>query len=140
MLFTRVATSEKSPEILSSGAGLGAAVAAETHGELGEVEGQVRARGYWEQVWRRFRRDKAAIAGGLFIIFLFLMAFVGGPIAAHLLGHGPNDNFTGSAVRNFLPVGPWTHVISSDGGYCTGAQCHHTLLILGADSTLGREE
>jgi hypothetical protein len=53
----------------------------------------VRARGYWEQVWIRFRRDKIAIAGGFFIVFLFLAAFVGGPIAAHVLGHGPNDQY-----------------------------------------------
>ncbi len=131
--------SDQQREVLSAGAGLAGTVAVESGPELGEIQA-VRARGYWEQVWRRFRRDKAAIAGGVFIIFLFLMAFVGAPIAAHLLGHGPNDNFTGSAVRNFLPVGPWTHVISSDGGYCTGASCHHTLLILGADSTLGRDE
>ena len=55
----------------------------------------VKARGYWEQVWRRFRRDKLAIAGGIFIILLILVAFVGAPIAAHLLGHGPNDQFGG---------------------------------------------
>jgi hypothetical protein len=44
------------PELLSSGAGLGAAVAVETGTELGELEA-VEARGYWEQVWRRFRKD-----------------------------------------------------------------------------------
>src|SRR5919198_515835 len=43
-------------EIISSGAGLAAAVAVETGVELGELA-PVRARGYWEQVWRRFRRD-----------------------------------------------------------------------------------
>src|ERR671929_31856 len=69
----RMATEQHSPEILSSGAGLAAAVAVETGGELGEFE-PVRARGYWEQVWRRFRRDRVAIGGGLFIIFLFIAA------------------------------------------------------------------
>ena len=86
-------TQEKPADLLSSGAGLGAAVAAETHGELGEGEIQVRARGYWEQVWRRFKRDKAAIFGGIFIILLFVLATIGGPVLAKLVGHGPNDLF-----------------------------------------------
>ena len=60
--------------------------------ELGELEA-VRARGYWEHVWRRFRRDKVAIASGIFIILLVLVAFVGAPIAQHFIGHGPNDIF-----------------------------------------------
>src|ERR671936_684427 len=102
-----MATEQHSPEILSSGAGLAAAVAVEAGVELGEFE-PVRARGYWEQVWLRFRRDKVAIGGGLFIVFLLLAAFVGAPIAAHLLGHGPNDITQGGVNgTTFLPVGPW---------------------------------
>jgi len=73
--------------------GLGAAIAAETHGELGE--GEIRARGYWELVWIRFKRDKVAIASGIFLILLLLVAFVGAPIAKHFLGHTPNDTFEG---------------------------------------------
>src|SRR6266540_3587070 len=108
--FAAVATKERhSPEILSSGAGLAAAVAIEAGTELGELE-PVRARGYWEQVWRRFRHDKVAIAGGLFIIFLFLVAFIGAPIAARLLGHGPNEQFAGGLDKDVLPIGPWAHV------------------------------
>ncbi|MDX6509511.1 MAG: hypothetical protein QOG81_1263, partial [Gaiellaceae bacterium] len=42
-----------SPEILSSGAGLAAAVAIESGVDIGDFE-PVRARGYWEQVWLRF--------------------------------------------------------------------------------------
>src|SRR5919197_787241 len=57
-----MATEQHSPEILSSGAGLAAAIAVETGTELGELE-PVRARGYWELVWRRFRRDKVALGG-----------------------------------------------------------------------------
>ena len=61
-----------SPEILSSGAGLSAAIAVESGVELGEFE-PVQARGYWEQVWRRFKRDKAAIAGGVTVILILLV-------------------------------------------------------------------
>ena len=103
-----VATTER-PELVSSGAGLASTVAAETHGELGA--GAVRARGYWEGVVLRFRRDKFAIAGGFYIVFVILMAFVGAPIIAHILGHGPNDQFAGGNDRHtLLPVGPWTHI------------------------------
>ena len=69
--------------------------------------------GYWEGVWLRLKQDKLAIAGGVFIIFLFLVAFVGAPIAEQLLGHGPNDIFPirrRRHRRNLLPVGPWTYV------------------------------
>ena len=45
-------------------------------------EGAVKARGYWEQVWRRLRRDRFALAGGAFIVLMFFVAFVGAPIAA----------------------------------------------------------
>ena len=69
-----------SKEVLGSGAGVAGAVAIESGTDLGEIE--VKARGYWEQVWRRFKRDKIAIAGGITIILLLLMAFVGAPIAA----------------------------------------------------------
>jgi ABC-type dipeptide/oligopeptide/nickel transport system permease subunit len=128
-----VATQEKSPELLSSGAGLGAAVAAETHGELGET-GAIRARGYWEQVWRRFKRDKVAIAGGLFIVFLFGLAFIGAPLATRLLGHGPDDLFYTGVDSSLTPVGPWSHIQDPIN------PGKHVLFILGADGTLGRDE
>ncbi len=108
-------------------------------GELGTTE--VKARGYWEQVWIRFRRDKVAIAGGVFIVLLVLAAFAGGPLAAWLLGHGPNQPFTAGGIdqKTLLPVGPWTWV--SKAPYA-GAAGHfgHTLFILGADGGTGRDE
>jgi peptide/nickel transport system permease protein len=130
-----MATEQHSPEILSSGAGLAAAVAVEAGTALGEFE-PVRARGYWEQVWLRFRRDKVAIGGGLFIVFLFLAAFVGAPIAANLLGHGP-DQITQNGVDKdtFLPVGPLTHFTDQ-----TFEGAKHYFFILGGDGQLGRDE
>ena len=119
-------------DLVSSQAGLAAAVAVESGPGLGEGTEPVRARSYWEQVWIRFRRDKVAIASGVFIIFLVLTAIFGGPLAAHLLGHGPNDIFFSGVNDDLLPVGPWTHVATPDGGT--------TLFILGADGTLGRDE
>ena len=78
-------------EVLGSAAGMAGAIALESGVELGEIE--VKARGYWEQVWRRFKRDKIAIGGGVTIILLILGAFIGAPIAQSILGHGPDDIF-----------------------------------------------
>src|SRR6476619_6676157 len=119
-------------DLVSSQAGLAAAFAVESGPELGEGTEPVRARSYWEQVWIRFRRDKVAMASGFFIIFLVLTAIFGGPLAAHLLGPGPNDIFFSGVNNDLLPVGPWTHVATPDGGT--------TLFVLGADGTLGRDE
>jgi len=98
-------------------------------------EGEIKARGYWEQVFRRFRRDRIAVASGFFIIFLIFAAFVGGPLAAHFLGHGPNDqNFNAIDPVLLKPVGPWATVPDP---LHTGQTW---FMLLGADGTLGRDE
>jgi peptide/nickel transport system permease protein len=126
-------TTKEKQEILGSGAGLGAAVAIESGTDLGEIE-QVRARGYWENVWRRFRRDRIAIVSGIFIIFLLLLATFGAPLAAKILGHGPNDQFFNGAVNHttFLPKGPLTSFSDDEG--------HKQFFLLGASDLLGRDE
>jgi peptide/nickel transport system permease protein len=117
---------------LGAGAGLAGAVALESGVELGELE--IKARGYWEQVWRRFRKDRIAIAGGITIILLILGAFIGAPIARALLGHGPNDLFYTALNSQGQPIGPWAHVPDPADPTKT------VFLPLGADSTLGRDE
>src|SRR3954454_25342934 len=117
---------------LGAGAGLAGAVALESGVELGELE--IKARGYWEEVWRRFRKDRIAIAGGITIIFLILAAFIGAPIARSLLGHGPNDLFYTALNSQGQPIGPWAHVPDPADPTKT------VFLPLGADSTLGRDE
>jgi peptide/nickel transport system permease protein len=121
-------------DLVSAQAGLAAAISVESGPELGEGTEPIRARSYWEQVWIRFRRDKVALASGIFIIFLILVAAFGGPLAAAWLGHGPNDIFFTGVNDDLLPVGPWTHVQDQ---LHPG---HTTLFILGADGTLGRDE
>jgi peptide/nickel transport system permease protein len=121
--------------VVSSGAGLGAAVASESGAELGEMEA-VRARGYWELVWIRFKRDKVAIASVISIVLLIAIAFAGAPLAKHYVGHGPNDIFTGTAAvqtGSLLPANPWTHIDN----YYTG---HKDVLVLGAANRLGQDE
>ena len=119
-------------EILGSGAGLAASIAFESGVELGEIE--IKARGYWEQVWRRFNRDKIAIGGGITIILLILVAFIGAPIAQAILGHGPDDPFYTAMNSQGQPIGPLSWV---DNPLNPG---HKVFLLLGADSTLGRDE
>ena len=103
--------------------------------------GFVKARGYWELVWIRFKRDRLAVASIVFIVFLLLSAFVGAPICRAFLGHGPNDIFPNGVDPNtFAPVGPWTHITALPGrepGHT--ATRHATFLPLGGDSQLGRD-
>jgi len=127
--------------VVSSGAGLAAGVASETGGALGGTE-EIRARGYWELVWRRFRRDKVAIASGVFIIFLIFVAFGGAPIARHYIGHGPNDLFAPGCCPGgeqavtlvaLLPADPGVRVKNPNTGKTD-------LFVLGAANRLGQDE
>jgi peptide/nickel transport system permease protein len=131
-----MAQGDKDQVVVSGAAGLGAAVATESGGELGEQE-DVQARGYWELVWRRFKRDKVAIASGLFIIFLILVAFIGAPIAKHFVGHGPNDIFASSPevveIPSLLPADYWTHFHNPKTG-------QEDVMVLGAANRLGQDE
>jgi peptide/nickel transport system permease protein len=126
-----VSTHEKHQEIVGSAAGLGAAVAFESGGELGETI-DVRARGYWEQVWRRFRRDRVAVGSIVFLVALVLVCFPGAVVAEQLLGHGPDDIFFDGVDDRLVPKGPMATVTHP----LTGEQ---QLFILGADGLLGRD-
>jgi peptide/nickel transport system permease protein len=97
----------------------------------------VRARGYWESVWFRLQKDKLALAGAGFIVFLVIVAFAGAPVAAHYLGHGPNEPFfsSGGVDSSLLPAKPLTHIQR-----LTDTGTDSQILILGGDSTLGRDE
>jgi len=99
-------------------------------------ESRITARSPLQLFWRRFRRDKVAIASGIFIILLVLVAFVGAPIAKHFVGHGPDDIFVGTdAVDSvsLLPANPWTHF---DNIYTE----QRNVLVLGAANRLGQDE
>jgi peptide/nickel transport system permease protein len=109
----------------------GAAVGVGTTGAIEADTGDVRARGYWEQAWRRFRRDRVAVFSGFVIIAIVLAGFVAAPIASRILGHGPND-INPNAVINYAPAGPMTHVLDANG--------HSTLYVLGASDLVGRDE
>jgi peptide/nickel transport system permease protein len=56
--------------------------------------------------WDRFKQDKAALAGGVVILLLILLAIAGGPIAASITGHGPNEIVPNSQDAYGVPFGP----------------------------------
>ena len=97
----------------------------------------IQARGYWAGIWLRLKKDKLALAGGVFIPILFLVAFVGAPVAAHFIGHGPNEPFfaSGGVDAELLPAKPLTYVQA-----ITATGTEKQILVLGGDSTLGRDE
>jgi peptide/nickel transport system permease protein len=57
--------------------------------------------------WRRFRKDRFALAGIVFIIVMVALA-LSAPLVARLVGHGPNEIFVQQGALNELglPVGP----------------------------------
>jgi peptide/nickel transport system permease protein len=112
----------------------------ETAGDIGDDGRQttVAARGYWEGIWRRLKKDKLALAGGVFIILLLFIAFAGAPLAQHFLGHGPNEPFiaSGGLDSDLIPVGPGAKV----GKFTESGNLEMQWLLLGADSSLARDE
>ena len=97
-----------------------------------DAASEVKARGYWEQVWRRFKRDKVALASIVFLVVLVIACFPGAAFAESRLGHSPDDIFFDGVDDRLIPVGPWSYVTHP----LTGER---QLFILGADGTLGRD-
>ncbi|MEX0832356.1 MAG: ABC transporter permease [Actinomycetota bacterium] len=55
-----------------------------------------------ELLWRRFRKDRAAMISLVFLIVLALMAFVGAPlISKYVAHHGPGDQFIRETINEF---------------------------------------
>jgi peptide/nickel transport system permease protein len=72
----------------------------------GEPSQKVIGRSPGELFRRRFRQDKFAIAGIVFLVFMLAIA-VGAPLIARIVGHGPNDIFLREVTDELgLPKGP----------------------------------
>jgi len=98
-----------------------------------------RAYGYWELVWLRLKRDRMAVASAIVLLLVFLICFVGEPVAEHFLGHGPNDIFPMAVDINLVPATAWTRVPDTQHVVSVTAHTPRTLFVLGADSPLGHD-
>jgi peptide/nickel transport system permease protein len=56
--------------------------------------------------WERFRQDRAALAGGVVILLLVLIAVFGGPIAQRATGHPQNATYDTMTDDYGVPKGP----------------------------------
>jgi peptide/nickel transport system permease protein len=70
-----------------------------------DVSQAVIGRSPWELFWRRFRRDRFAVAG-LFIVGLMLLCAILAPLFAKLTGHDPNHGYIDALNAFGLPHGP----------------------------------
>jgi peptide/nickel transport system permease protein len=67
---------------------------------------EIKGRSTWELFWSRFRKDKAAMAGVVILVVLFLLALTA-PLFSRILGHGPNELFDEMVTADLgLPKGP----------------------------------
>jgi peptide/nickel transport system permease protein len=56
--------------------------------------------------WERFRQDKVALAGGVTIAVLVVLAIAGGPVAASITGHPENTTYSQMTDAFGVPLGP----------------------------------
>ena len=54
---------------------------------------------------RRLRHDPISMIAFGILVLLVLAAIIGGPLAAKLTGHGPNEQFANALASNSLPLG-----------------------------------
>ncbi len=104
--------------------------------------------GPWRLTLDRLRRDRLTVtAAGVFAAIVFC-SFAGGPIASTFVGHTSADLYPYAVNELFKPVGLWSRVpdvnnvlTDKDGNPVTPpAGTKTTLLVLGADGALGRDE
>jgi peptide/nickel transport system permease protein len=92
--------------------------------------------GEWTLVWRRFRRDRVALAALVALGVVVAACFVVEPLLEVVLGHDGSQPIPAAVDVNLNPVGPfsWATYIAPDG------VPHRAFLLLGADGPLGRDE
>jgi peptide/nickel transport system permease protein len=73
--------------------------------DLAPAEGEVEGKTPWQLFWLRIRKDKVALAGAGFVIFLLVLALAA-PLVSALVGHGPNELFQDEVSDIGLPNGP----------------------------------
>ena len=109
-----------------------------------------RPQGQWALAWRRFKRDRVAVGCGVLLLLILFLVGPGAPLYEQIVGHGPNDFFPYAVSVGLRPAGPFT--VTWDTPSMAGddpfvlthpdppKSTGKTLLLLGADSQLGRDE
>ena len=69
------------------------------------------------------------------LVLLVLAAVIGGPLAAHLTGHAPDQQFASALAANSEPIGIMQRTYLANG---STHNPHGSLFVLGADA-LGRD-
>jgi peptide/nickel transport system permease protein len=89
-------------------------------GELGQPasvqpDRTIEGRSPWALAWARLRRDRVAV-GCMVVIVLIVLFGLCAPLVAHLVGHGPNDQYLDTGLTpEGLPRGPsWTFLFGTD--------------------------
>jgi peptide/nickel transport system permease protein len=103
--------------------------------DQGSQQGAGGLRGMRATALRRLRRDPVAIFAFSVLVLLVLAAIFGGPLAAHLTGHGPNQQFPDALASDSQPLGLTQRTYYPNG---TVHNPHGSLFILGSDE-LGRD-
>lgn len=89
-----------STEPVTTGAGAAAPAA-------GEPAASIVGRSPWELFWRRFRKDRFALAGIVVVLIMVTLAITAPIIADTIAHHGPNQVFLRETTDEFgLPDGP----------------------------------
>jgi ABC-type dipeptide/oligopeptide/nickel transport system permease subunit len=104
--------------------------------------------GPWRLTLDRLRRDRLTVTAAAVFAAIVFCSFAGGPIASAVVGHTSADQYPYSVNESFKPVGPWSRVpdvnnivTDKDGNPIPPpAGTKTTLLVLGADGALGRDE
>ena len=71
-----------------------------------DVDVEVVGRTPRQLFWLRFKKDRAAIAGGIVIIPLIFLALFGGSLAERISGHPPNEPYSNMTDDFGIPKGP----------------------------------
>jgi ABC-type dipeptide/oligopeptide/nickel transport system permease subunit len=100
-----------------------------------EPTGGARPAGLRATALRRLRHDPVSIFAFSLLILLVLAAVIGGPLAAKLTGHGPNEQFASAIAANARPLGVMQRTYLPNG---VTHNPYGSLFILGADE-LGRD-
>jgi len=98
-------------------------------------------------LWTRFKRDRLAVASGIFLIVLIASIAIGPPVLERVLGHGPNDPFPYAVDTYLKPVGPLSRVPDLNTSFSNDPfdlgepppGTPTTLFVLGGDGPLGRD-